>query len=52
MLFVKYRMGYAQNKCVTPDQYANLELMKVQNFLHLTPPAIEQHCEALRSKCR
>jgi len=43
-------MGFAQNMCVMPDKYANLELIKVQNFLHLTPPAIKQQCEALKSK--
>jgi len=35
---------------VPPGKFANLELMKVSNFLHLTPPAIFRHCEALKSK--
>ena len=43
-------MGRAQKRCIPPDKYANLELIKVQNFLHLTPPAIKKDCEALKSK--
>jgi len=26
----------------------NIELLKIPNFFHLTPPAIERHCEALK----
>ena len=26
----------------------NLELLKIPNFLHLTPVAIKKHCEALK----
>ena len=33
-----------------PGKFANAELMKIPNFLHLTPPAIQRHCEALKSK--
>lgn len=33
------------------DKYANIELMKIPNFLHLTPPAIEAHCEELKKFC-
>lgn len=29
----------------------NLELMKIPNFFHLSPPAIERHCQALQSLC-
>lgn len=29
----------------------NLELMKIPNFFHLTPIAIERHCAALKSLC-
>ncbi|ETN77164.1 hypothetical protein NECAME_03264 [Necator americanus] len=29
----------------------NLELVKIPNFLHLTPTAIEKHCEAIRKFC-
>ncbi|XP_076824005.1 small ribosomal subunit protein mS35-like isoform X1 [Clavelina lepadiformis] len=45
------RMGWAQNNCVMPDKFANLELVKVQNFLHLTPPAIKKHCAKLKQFC-
>ncbi|XP_013785383.1 28S ribosomal protein S35, mitochondrial-like [Limulus polyphemus] len=34
-----------------PDKYANTELMKIPNFLHLTPPTIEKHCAALKKFC-
>ncbi|VDP56812.1 unnamed protein product [Heligmosomoides polygyrus] len=29
----------------------NLELVKIPNFLHLTPAAIEKHCEAIKQFC-
>lgn len=34
-----------------PDKFANTELMKIPNFLHLTPPAIKKHCRALKQFC-
>ncbi|XP_075229121.1 mitochondrial ribosomal protein S35 [Lycorma delicatula] len=34
-----------------PDKYGNAELMKIPNFLHLTPPAIKKHCEAIKKFC-
>lgn len=45
------RMGY-RNK---PEKRApfqtvgNLELVKIPNFLHLTPKHIELHCKAIKS---
>ena len=30
-----------------PSKHANIELMKVPNFLHLSPPVVSQHCAAL-----
>jgi small subunit ribosomal protein S35 len=33
-----------------PGKFANAELMKIPNFLHLTPPAIERQCQALKSE--
>lgn len=30
-------------------QEGNLELVKIPNFLHLTPAAIERHCNAIKS---
>ncbi|XP_014477826.1 PREDICTED: 28S ribosomal protein S35, mitochondrial [Dinoponera quadriceps] len=44
------RQGYVE-KGVPPDKYVNAELMKIPNFLHLTPPAIRRHCEALKQFC-
>lgn len=34
-----------------PHKYGNTELMKIPNFLHLTPPAVKRHCEALKQFC-
>lgn len=34
-----------------PDKFGNAELMKIPNFLHLTPPAIDKHVEALKKFC-
>lgn len=46
------RQGYSRNSNVPcPSKYANTELMKLPNFLHLTPPAIKRHCEALKRFC-
>lgn len=42
--------GYKENDA-PPGKYANTELMKIPNFLHLTPPAIQRHCEALKQFC-
>lgn len=38
-------------KRIPPGKYANAELMKLPNFLHLTPPAVKKHCDALRKFC-
>ncbi|XP_003703148.1 mitochondrial ribosomal protein S35 [Megachile rotundata] len=45
------RQGYKNPKGIHPDKYGNTELMKIPNFLHLTPPVIKRHCEALRKFC-
>lgn len=46
------RQGVVQNKSlVIPSKYANAELMKTANFLHLTPPVIKKHCEAIKKFC-
>ena len=46
------RQGFAQLKGqVTPGKYANVELMKVPNFLHLTPPTIKAHCNSIQKFC-
>ena len=36
---------------VIPSKYANAELMKIPNFLHLTPPVISTHCSAISKFC-
>jgi len=43
--------GYVPPHKAPPGKFANLELMKIPNFLHLTPPAINRHCEALKKFC-
>ncbi|VDP07538.1 unnamed protein product [Soboliphyme baturini] len=47
------RMGFqkAASKKAIPSKHANLELMKIPNFLHLTPAAIKRHCEAIKRFC-
>lgn len=47
------RMGFQTtlSKKPPPSKTANLELMKIPNFLHLTPPAIKRHCEAIKKFC-
>ncbi|XP_036432285.1 28S ribosomal protein S35, mitochondrial [Colossoma macropomum] len=45
------RMGYPVKRGVPPGKKANLELIKIPNFLHLTPEAIKKHCEALKPFC-
>ncbi|KAM7533709.1 hypothetical protein Aperf_G00000122015 [Anoplocephala perfoliata] len=37
-----------ENEGLPPAKYANAELLKIQNFLHLTPHHIEKHCQSLR----
>uniref|UniRef100_A0A8C5K9F6 Mitochondrial ribosomal protein S35 n=1 Tax=Jaculus jaculus TaxID=51337 RepID=A0A8C5K9F6_JACJA len=45
------RMGYPVKKGVPLAKEGNLELLKIPNFLHLTPVAIKRHCEALKDFC-
>ncbi|XP_030372769.1 28S ribosomal protein S35, mitochondrial [Scaptodrosophila lebanonensis] len=45
------RQGYTERGAAAPSKFANAELMKIPNFLHLTPPAIRQQCEAIKQFC-
>ncbi|XP_052860133.1 28S ribosomal protein S35, mitochondrial isoform X2 [Anopheles cruzii] len=46
------RQGYVTKRNqMPPGKYANAELMKIPNFLHLTPPVIKRQCEALKQFC-
>ncbi|XP_073506451.1 small ribosomal subunit protein mS35 [Phyllobates terribilis] len=45
------RMGYPKKKAAPPEKTGNLELLKIPNFLHLTPAAIKKHCAVLREFC-
>jgi small subunit ribosomal protein S35 len=51
ILPIPLRMGYERrlDKRPPPGKDANLELMKIPNFLHITPPAIGRHCAAIKS---
>lgn len=49
---LQLRQGYTLKKHqVPPGKFANAELMKIPNFLHLTPPVIKKQCEALKQFC-
>ena len=45
------RMGSRPNpeKRAPFKRVGNLELLKIPNFLHLTPEHIKRHCEAIKS---
>jgi small subunit ribosomal protein S35 len=48
------RQGYvekSENDGIPPSKYANAELMKIPNFLHLTPSHVKKHCAALKDLC-
>uniref|UniRef100_A0A8W7PID1 Small ribosomal subunit protein mS35 mitochondrial conserved domain-containing protein n=1 Tax=Anopheles coluzzii TaxID=1518534 RepID=A0A8W7PID1_ANOCL len=46
------RQGYVTKRNqMSPGKFANAELMKIPNFLHLTPPVIKRQCEALKQFC-
>ncbi|KPJ00487.1 28S ribosomal protein S35, mitochondrial [Papilio xuthus] len=45
------RQGYVPKGQAPPGKKANAELMKIPNFLHLTPPAIKTQCEAIKKYC-
>ncbi|KAJ8895674.1 hypothetical protein PR048_001010 [Dryococelus australis] len=45
------RQGYPKKREAPPGKFGNAELMKIPNFLHLTPPAIKKHCQALKRFC-
>ena len=46
------RQGVTQQKAqVIPAKHVNTELMKIPNFLHLTPPVITEHCAAISKFC-
>lgn len=45
------RQGYVPKGQAPPGKKANAELMKIPNFLHLTPPVIKTQCEAIKQFC-
>lgn len=42
------RQGYTPKNVAPPSKYANAELMKIPNFLHLTPPVIRKQCKLIQ----
>lgn len=45
------RQGFTEGGKAPPGKFANAELMKIPNFLHLTPPVVRRQCEALKRFC-
>ncbi|XP_059050342.1 small ribosomal subunit protein mS35 [Achroia grisella] len=45
------RQGYVPKGQAPPGKKANAELMKVPNFLHLTPPVVKAQCESIKQYC-
>ncbi|CAH0731122.1 unnamed protein product, partial [Brenthis ino] len=45
------RQGYVPKGQAPPGKKANAELMKIPNFLHLSPPVIKTQCEAIKKFC-
>lgn len=45
------RQGFDKPNRAPMGKFANAELMKIPNFLHLTPPVISKQCEALKKFC-
>ena len=47
------RQGYIknllENEGLPPTKFGNTELMKIPNFLHLTPLHVKKHCAAIKS---
>lgn len=48
---IPVRQGRLKPKQRAFGKTANLELMKIPTFFHLTPPAIKAHCEELKKFC-
>lgn len=45
------RQGWVRPNRAPPGKFANAELLKIPNFLHLTPPVIKKQCETLKKFC-
>lgn len=45
------RQSFEEKNCAPRFKYANTELIKIPNFLHLTPGAIGRHCRAIKKFC-
>lgn len=45
------RQGFTEGGKAAPGKFVNAELMKIPNFLHLTPPVVRRQCEAIKQFC-
>ena len=48
--FFFFQQTVTENEGVIPSKYANAELMKIPNFLHLTPAHVQKQCAALKGE--
>lgn len=48
---IPVRQGRLKLQYPAITKYANLELMKIPNFFHLTPPVIKAQCKELKKFC-
>ena len=47
---MSYYLQGEENHGISPGKYGNAELMKIPNFLHLTPAHIKKHCAAIKGE--
>lgn len=45
------RQGFNEGGKAAPGKFVNAELMKIPNFLHLTPPVVRRQCETIKQFC-
>lgn len=45
-------LGVYNNSAPRKDKFSNLELLKIQNFLHLAPSNVKKQCRAIKKFCR
>lgn len=51
LIKIPVRMGRPQPGEIPPLAITTPEILKIPNFFHLTPPAIQKHCDALKELC-
>lgn len=45
------RQGFTEGGKAAPGKFVNAELMKIPNFMHLTPPVVRRQCETIKQFC-